>query len=321
MGCTFRKVLAAASLAAALAMAREAAAQAPVTEPGARDRSLDGHIFTPSPFLASPFSTTHLDSTTLYGTARSNGPTFNVQGQVVGGTTYSTGAFGNAVEYQYRFGDLLALRLSGTAIVFTGIDAPSALATGASFRYTFNAGLTIGHTFLPNLRLAAVFDANLTPAFDLTIAAGILRAVQTGVFSSGSVLVVGRTYQYQPGLSLAWAPHPLVGVQGEIRYVNTHVKQSSPEQTRGDAVDMVGVVDLDFQSISSVGVAVAGLYRLQKPTSGGNQFRVQDVGGGIFYTAHPHLGAGVLFTRRTFDIRPSLPTRANLFELQVRYYW
>jgi hypothetical protein len=308
-----------------LALAAPALAE-PATEAEAEDvaaspRALNGHVFTPTRFLTSPFSTTHLSSDTLYAAATATGPRYDVAGRVIGGRTYSLAAFGNVIEYQYRFADFLALRVGGTAVVFSGIDGPSALVTGATFRYNLGLGLTAGYTLARVVRLAVVFDAGLAPAFDLTIAAGLLRAIQTRVFDSDAVFTLGRTVQLQPGLSVAWAPHPLVGLQGEVRYVYTEVEKSSEANATGDAVSVTALLDLDFGRISPVPLALLGFYKLQDPTEGDKQFRVENAGAGLFYTGRVHLAAGVTYTRQWFDVRPKFPTRANMLDLVVRYYW
>jgi hypothetical protein len=287
---------------------------------GASPRSLNGHLFVPSRLLASPFSTTHLGITAMGALAEATASRYDLRGDVVGERDYSMAAFGTQVDYQLRLADFFALRVSGNAMVFSGIDGPSAVAVGATFRTNFGAGLTAGLPLGNVVRLAVVFDAGYQPAFDLTIGAGILRALRTGSFDSGEVFVLGKTLQLRPGLSVAWAPIPLVGITGEIRYSHTEVEKTSSENPTGDAVDMAALVDVDLGTVWPVPIAIAGLYRLQEPTSG-NSVRIEDAGGAIFYTGRPHLAAGLAITQQWFDVRPRTDTSATLVDLMVRYYW
>lgn len=287
---------------------------------GVSPRSLNGHLFVPSRLLASPFSATYLSSTAVYALADATASVYNLRGEVVGQRSYSMAAFGNQIDYQLRLADWLALRVSGSALVFSGIDGPSAVAVGATFRSSFGAGLTAGLPLGNTVRLALVFDTSYQPAFDLTIGAGILRALRTGSFDSGEVFVLGKTVQLRPGLSVAWAPIPLVGITGEFRYSLTEVEQTSSENATGDAVDMAALVDVDLYTVWPVPIALAGLYRLQAPTNG-NSVRIEDAGGAIFYTGRPHLAAGIAITQQWFHVRPRVDTTATLVDLMVRYYW
>lgn len=284
-------------------------------------RMLKDHIFLPSPFLASPFSTTHLGSSTMYAVATATGPQFNVQGQVIGGSDYSMAAFGNEVNYQLRLADWFAFRVYGNAIVFSGITGPAALAIGASFRYNFGLGITAGLPLGQSVRLAFVADVGYQPAFDLTIGSAILRAIQTQSFQAGeNAFISGTTVQLRPGLSVAWAPHKNVGLQAELRYVRTEVdKSGGPDTASADAVDFAALIDVNLGSLP---IALTGLYRRQEPTSTGNQaFRIEDAGLGIFYTGRPHFAAGLTITQQWFDVRPNLDTEAMLAHLIMRYYW
>jgi hypothetical protein len=231
-------------------------------------------------------------------------------------------AFGNQVEYQLRLADWFAFRFSGNAIVFSGVTGASVVAVGATFRYNFSAGLTAGLPLGHAVRLAFVADVGYQPAFDLTIGAAILRAIETQNFNSGGALVVGKTTQFQPGASFAWAPHPAVGLSAEIRYVHTEVDQSSDQNATADAVNMAALVDFDLGAITRVPIALTALYRLQQPVSSSrNGFRVENAGGGIFYSGRVHLATGLALTYQWFDVRPHLPTTATLGQIMIRYYW
>jgi hypothetical protein len=285
-------------------------------------RALNGHVFTPSPFVVSPFSTTHLGSYTGYAYANATSARFNLQGEVIGERDYTLAGFGNNVQYQYRFADWLAARVSGNLVLFSGTDGKSALAAGASFRYNVGLGVTAGFTLGDAIRLAFVLDAGFQPAIDLTIREAVLRAIETREFGDGGdAFVLGRTVEYRPGLSFAWAPHPLVGLSAEVRYVYIDIEDSSSEDpAAGDAVDMAALVDVDFGTIWSWPIALTGLYRQQEPTTN-EGFRIQNAALGIFYTARPHLAAGVTVTKQWFHVRPTIDADATLAHILMRYYW
>jgi hypothetical protein len=285
-------------------------------------RALNGHVFTPSPFVVSPFSTTHLGSFTGFAYADATSARFNLQGEVIGERDYSLAGFSNNVQYQYRFADWLAARISGNLVLFSGIDGESALAAGASFRYNVGLGLTSGFRLGDAIRVAFVLDAGFQPAIDLTIGEAIARAIASGSTSDGEdAFVLGKTVEYRPGLSFAWAPHPLFGLSAEVRYVYIDIEDSSSEDpAAGDAVDMAALVDVDFGTISSWPIALTGLYRQQEPTTD-EGFRIQNAALGVFYTARPHLAAGVTLTKQWFNIRPTIDANASLVHILMRYYW
>ena len=291
-------------------------------ETAASARALNGHVFTPSPYVVSPFSTTHLGSHTAFAYATATSSRFNLQGEVIGERDYTLAGFGNNVQYQYRFADWLAARVSGNLVLFSGIDGESALAAGASFRYNVGLGLTSGFRLGDAIRVAFVLDAGFQPAIDLTIREAILRAIETGQADGGEdAFVLGKTVEYRPGLSFAWAPLPLLGLSAEVRYVYIDIEDSSSQDpAAGDAVDMAALVDVDFGTVSSWPIALTALYRQQEPTTD-EGFRIQDAALGVFYTARPHLrgrrtvtGSGSTFARR------SKPT-ATFMHILMRYYW
>lgn len=291
-------------------------------ETTASPRALNGHVFTPSPYVVSPFSTTHLGSHTAFAYATATSARFNLQGEVIGERNYTLAGFGNNVQYQYRFADWLAARVSGNLVLFSGIDGESALAAGASFRYNVGLGLTSGFRLGDAIRVAFVLDAGFQPAIDLTIREAILRAIETGEADGGEdAFVLGKTVEYRPGLSFAWAPLPLVGVSAEVRYVYIDIEDSSSQDpAAGDAVDMAALVDVDFGTVSSWPIALTALYRQQEPTTD-EGFRIQDVALGVFYTARPHLAAGVTVTRQWFNLRPTIDSTATFTHILMRYYW
>lgn len=291
-------------------------------ETAASPRALNGHVFTPSPYVVSPFSTTHLGSHAAFAYATATSARFNLQGEVIGERDYDLAGFGNNVQYQYRFADWLAARVSGNLVLFSGIDGESALAAGASFRYNVGLGLTSGFRLGDAIRLAFVFDAGFQPAIDLTIREAILRAIETGEADGGEdAFVLGKTVEYRPGLSFAWAPLPLVGLSAELRYVYIDIEDSSSEDpAAGDAVDMAALVDVDFGTVSSWPIALTALYRQQEPTTD-EGFRIQNAALGVFYTARPHLAAGVTVTRQWFNLRPTIDSTATFTHILMRYYW
>jgi hypothetical protein len=307
---------------AAVAPGAPRAESAREAETATSPRALNGHVFTPSPYVVSPFSTTHLGSHTGFGYATATSARFNLQGEVIGERDYDLAGYGNNVQYQYRFADWLAARVTGNLTLFSGIDGESALAAGASFRYSVGLGLTSGFRIGDSIRLAFVIDAAFQPAIDLTIREAVLRAIERGTADGGGdAFVLGKTVEYRPGLSFAWAPLPLLGLSAEVRYVYIDIEDSSSQDpSAGDAVDMAVLADVDFGAISSWNIALTGLYRQQEPTND-EGFRIQNAALGLFYTARPHLAAGVTLTKQWFNVRPTIDAEASLVHILMRYYW
>jgi hypothetical protein len=49
--------------------------------------------------------------------------------------------------------------------------------------------------------------------------------------------------------------------------------------------------------------------------------RVDDISGGLYYTARRELGLGMEIGWRSFTIRPPLDSKGVLLQLSLQYYW
>ena len=207
--------------------------------------------------------------------------------------------------------------MSGNLVLFSGTDAESALAAGASFRYNVGLGFTSGFRLGDAIRLAFVLDAGFQPAIDLTIREAILRAIETRRPMGAKTRSCWEDRRV-PHRALRRVGATQRGLSAELRYVFIDIEDSSSQDpAAGDAVDMAALVDVDFGTVSELADRAHGVV----PPAGAHHRRGvphQNAALGVFY-GPPHLAAGVTFTKQWFDIRPTIDANATFVHILMRY--
>jgi hypothetical protein len=284
---------------------------------------MNGHVFLPSALVDTPFRETTFKLGLAYGFGTATGPRFIVSnGQVVqsGQADYSFADFGQTFRYEYRFAEWLSAGLVILTNLYSGIDGPSAVAVGAEIGIGAGLRVKAGHRFGP-VETAIIVDVATTPQLSLLMAAAIARAIQDGVIDAGASLQAAHAGTFSPLATASWAPWPALGLTLNAGYVYKSLFLNGVNIAHQNGVQLAAMTDFDFGKISSVPIGVLAAYRLTAPVGDGGVDRIDDITGGIFYTAHRELGLGLEVGWRSFSIRPPLDSKVVLAQIGLQYYW
>jgi hypothetical protein len=279
-----------------------------------------GHMFMPSLLVDTPFRETTFKLGILYGFGKATGPKYDAGGNVVGQNDYTFGAFAQVFRYEYQFTEWLSAGLAFLTSVYSGIDGPSAVSIGADIGVGFGASIKAGHRFGP-VQTAIVVDVSTQPQFGILVAEPILKAIQDHVIDAGSALQTTHSFTVMPRLAASWAPWPALGLTANAGYVYNSLRLSGTNIGDQSGVLLAAVADFDFGKISAVDLGINAGYRLTTPLGSNGITRVDDISGGLFYTARRDLGVGLEIGWRAFTIRPPLDSKGLLVQIELQYYW
>ncbi|WP_248354609.1 hypothetical protein [Anaeromyxobacter oryzae] len=287
--------------------------------PGAADRMLAGHVFTPSLLVRSPFAVTAFEADLLYGSGSATGPTYDVHGEVVGDATYSFAATAQSFSYEKKLHEGISAGLGALTQLYSGIDGPSAVVVGAEVQFGAFGRVTAGHRFGP-VRAAATFDASYAPRLAIQVFDAIKKALDSGSLETGAALNQSNVWTLKPGLALAWAPFRSLGLITSVDYQWVWLAASGAETQQQSGLDAAIAADLDLGTFTGVPVALLAGYGVTAPLGSNGVSRATSVSGGVFYTGRPALALGVELGRRTFSVR-NLDSSALLAQIQLKYHW
>jgi hypothetical protein len=287
-------------------------------------RQLAGHVFTPSSLVVSPFSNTAFGTNTLVGTGTATGTLYDLQGNNRGTRSYDLGVVGLAFDFQGRINPALAVRAHAIGGFYTGLDGKAILVAGANAQFAGGVGATLAQNFGKRLRAGFTFDANVEPQYSVLIANAIINSIRNGTIDTNDLFVVGKRVTFYPGGSVAYSPHPAVGLGAQVTaLVSKRVSGETVDKTdTGVNVGLIGDVDLNqFTTWLPLSVFVVWHYQ---GISGVPVIR--DWGGGVFYspTRRLHLQLGLELYHRTNNLRPDvqrLEASVNIGNIILRYYW
>jgi hypothetical protein len=297
-------------------------------------RALNGHVFIPSRYVLSPFSQTSFGMGVVSGFANATGPKFSLSGpdagQVIGEQDYSYALLALGFEFDAKLAEWLGVRLAGAGSVFTGIDGKSVLVVGASGSVGVNAGLTAGMPIGDKTRVAATFDVEYAPSLDITVAAGIIQALETNDVSSSDYFNDQNIFTFVPGVAAAWAPTPSLGFTPDLGYVRPE-KNRDDVTTSRNGVRLGLLVDFDVRGVQpQLPMGFVAGYSGDLPLGGEGLSRVQQFFGGVAYTGREDLYLGVEVGYRKFTLRDipeggaatsSLDSDGVAVTIAMRYYW
>lgn len=287
--------------------------------PGTQDRSLAGHVFTPSLLVRSPFAVTAFGADLLYGTGTATGPSYDVAGFVVGDETYTFAAMGQNFSYERKVAEGVSLGGGAVSQLYSGIDGPSAVVVGAEIAFGAFLRGTAGRRFGP-VQAAFTFDASYAPRIGILVFDAIEKALREGELESGAALAQTNAWTFKPGLALAWAPHRALGLTASADYQWVSLDTEDPGTQEQDGVDAGIAADLDFGTFTSVPVALVAAYHTTAPLGSRSVTRVIDVSGGVYYTGRPALVLGLEVAQRSFTLR-ELDSDGVLAQIRLLYLW
>jgi hypothetical protein len=288
--------------------------------PGNVDRRLGDHVFTPSLLVRAPFAVTQVGADLLYGSGTATGPKPSILDLDRGEATYTFAAMGQTFYYDHKVSD--ALSVGGGLIVslYSGIDGPSAVVLGLEVGAGLFGRLTWGREFGP-VRAAFTFDVAYAPRYGLLL----LDALQNAADPSASAFKDTNGWTVKPGFSVAFAPHPALGVTIFADYQGVALETNDSGWQHESGMDAGLALDLDLGTFTRAPVALLGAVRVTAPFGSGDAIStLVDYTAGVFYTGRPPLVLGMELGQRYFDFRTSAGSYdavANLVQLRVQYLW
>jgi hypothetical protein len=303
------------------------------TQPEPTGRIIDGHLFIPSDLVRDPFTATYVQTSVGYGYATGTGPSFDVAGNNIGQRDYRFATILQSFELQGKILDWWAVRFASQGLFFSGIDGISALDAGLTLRLSPVVGTTVSVPIGDRFRIGGVFDFSYTPDINVNVITGVVRTVNTGNFAFKNLLTDTRLTAWQPGVSLAVAILPCLGVVANVAFLRI----SSDTDGVGDSINTVTAglaLDFNLRPINNIPIGFVVAYKLNAAETRDPGEASEAVSGGIFYTGVPSLVVGLELSERWFDLLFGPPgpgflpfearsENTNLSALQVliRYTW
>jgi hypothetical protein len=288
--------------------------------PEARRRELRRHLFIPSEIVVDPFATTYVRARAGAGHASVTGPSFNSQGQLEGTEEdYSQAAIQQTLELQIAPTEWLAVRASGDATIYSGIDASSVIATGAVVQLGFDGGVTFTLPGSDWFRPGLVFEINHGPAYALTVLEALQTSIEENRIATGDALDSGDVTTLRPGVSAAFALDRALGLVISAQYVS-EIGDDIAFARDDDSYSLAGAVDFDFNARTFVPVGLQAAIRWIDGWTGSQESDVQ-VDGGVYYTGRDDLVLGLTLGVRHFPQAGEFDTTAVLGSFELRYYW
>ena len=286
---------------------------------------MGGHVFLPSFIVETPFRETTFKLGLLYGTGDATGPKYDVNGPVPGQTaSYTFGTLAQTFRFEYQFKEWLSAGAVVLTSMYTGIDGPSAVAVGANFGIGMGGRVKAGHRFGP-VDTALIVDVSTGPEYGVLVAAAVLRAIIDHQIEPGAALQSTHSTTVNPTLTASWAPWPALGLTGNVAYVYKSLRLSDTTISDQSGVQFAVGADFDFGKISTVPIGVLAGWRITAPVGDNGIPTINDLSGGVFYTAIRELALGLEVGWRNFTLRPgtqsALDSKATVAQLGLQYYW
>ena len=302
-------------------------AQAPKQADDRSTPEMNGHVFIPSLLVETPFRETTFKLGLLYGFGDATGPKYEVQPGtpptvVQNGTaSYTFASFAQTFRYDYRFLEWLSAGLTVITSLYSGIDGPSVISIGAQVGIGAGLNVKAGHRFGP-IETAIGLEVSNEPSYGVLVAAALIKAVHDGVIDAGVALQTTHTRNINPFAAASWAPLPALGLTLNLGYIHKQLRLSGGDiVTDQDGIQFAGALDFDFGRISSVPIGLLFAYRLNSGIGDTGISKIEDVTGGIFYTAKREISLGLEVGWRSFTIRPPLDSTMTVAQLGLQYYW
>jgi hypothetical protein len=293
----------------------------PPQAPPSQGREMNGHVFLPSELVLQPFIDTDFRAVSTFGAVRSTAPSLTLGGLIDTGTReFNQLGYSQTFELQIKLLRWLALRLNGTALLYSGTDRASVLNLGSTIQYGGGGGLTIAQRFGRMLQLALVADASFEPTYSVDIGGAIAASLRAQQVDTDPLFTRDKGLPLRVGVSGALAPWKALGFELMARY--EHAFRIGGGLTREDAFVGAGTVDLDLRAISPVPIGLLAGYQVAVPFGSRDTTELwHAIDGGVFYTGRRELALGLEASFRRFPQRARVSSEAAVANIVVRYYW
>jgi hypothetical protein len=302
------------------AVAKAEGREGGAVEPGAADRTLGAHVFTPASLVRSPFTVTSFQADLWYGSGTAKGPYYDSGGLLSGEATYTFAAMGQTFAYEKKLAEGLSGAVGAVTQLYSGIDGPSAIVVGVEVGFGAFGRLTAARRLGP-VQAALTFDASYAPKMGILVYDAIKRAIDTGGLDDSSAFSQQNAWTLKPGLSAAWSPHPVLGLTASLDYQWVAVDLVGGGSDHAYGLDTALAADLDLDRWIKAPVALVGAFHLTAPLGSSGISRVTAWSGGIFYSGRPALVLGLEIGHQSFALRETLDSNLDLAQIRVQYLW
>ncbi|HYS10449.1 MAG TPA: hypothetical protein VEP66_17045 [Myxococcales bacterium] len=307
----------------ASAIAQQETRANPADQPAAARTApvLNGHTFMPTFIVDTPFRETTFRLGLLYGFGSATGPRYDIHGNPIGTADYTFASFAQTFRFDYQFLEWLSAGATIITSLYSGIDGPSVVSIGAQVGVGAGLNVKAGYRFGP-VQTAIGLDVSNSPQYGFLIAATLIKAVQQGVIDPGTALQANHVRTVNPFAAASWAPFPALGLTANFGYLYKELRLSgvgAVDHQNGLQFGMAA--DFDFAKISSVPIGLLAAYRISAPIGDSDLEKIDDITGGIFYTAQREISLGLEVGWRSFTIRPPLDSTMTFAQLGLQYYW
>lgn len=278
-------------------------------------------MFIPSGLVRQPFTNTAFGMSVSFGFASATGDRLDASGNPVGKEDFTYSAIALGFDLEVAVLPWLSVRGDVAGGVFTGIDGESVLVVGASGFGGGTVGLVAGRPFGERLRAALTFDVSYVPQLEITIADGLVRAIETGTIDTGEIFAQTNQLVFSGGVTAAYAVNRAFGLSGAAAFVRPRLERNSIT-THQDGVSLAALADVDFRRLrGSIPLGVTAGWRGDLPIGGSGLSRVHHFIAGLSYTGRDALALGVELEWREFTLRSTLDSSAAIATVAMRYYW
>jgi hypothetical protein len=218
--------------------------------------------------------------------------------------------------------DYLAIRFAGGGGVDGGSNARSALVVGMIQPITAGAGATVGWNLRHDVRIGLAFDAVYSHIKEIKPLVAIRDSLIAGEVEASSASEKLDGYSLLPGVAVAFAPSPSLGLLASAQYSWTGQFDDTTRHFQSLAVGGSAQLDLRPSYAEPIGLLLS--YRATIPFDSDVRF-TNTVEVGVFYTGRKELDLGLDVQAKWFDLFPDHVIRLDTTELigvaEVRYHW
>src|SRR5262249_51478596 len=149
---------------------------------------------------------------------------------------------------------------------------------------------------------AIIVDAAATPEFGYLVGQALVKAIRDKILDPWAAFQQKHNVTVTGELAVAFAPTTALGLTANFGYEHQSLKVNGTTIGDQGAALIAAAADFDFGKISSVPIGLNLAYRLTAPLGSSELQQVNDLSGGIFYTARKELGLGLEIGWRSFKL-------------------
>jgi hypothetical protein len=246
-------------------------------------RVLNGHAFIPSEVVRAPFALSHFSTRTGGGIAFGlKTPFVDVDGSSLGTLEGDVGFMALGFEYQQRFGNWFAGRVSFNGSGRIGIDEQSILAQGVSGAYVFSFGGTGRILQSEKVILSGALDFSNSQLIGVDPFGFASTIIEEGLEADNDLVASSDSYNTKLGVLVGWAPMDWLGLTGVLEGGRGQVSSSDANVSVGGGA----TVGVDFKSLDLIPIGFQFLAKTDAFSEAGADLtdRTWAYGLGISYT-------------------------------------